>query len=345
MNIAILGAIDEPTWLEDIQTKLMATNKFQLVDIVDVIESTPTLSTLLNYDSLLVFNDLSYLDNVELGNIIADYIDTGRGVVASVFETGSNGENLSLQGRWYDEGYYVIDSNGQDDFTQLYLGTVLLPNHPIMVGVNTFDGGSASYHGIGSLSLYTTVIANWTNGLTLIAEKSNKNNGDPISGKCVALNFYPPSSDVRFDFWNPATDGAIIMANALEYAGGVVLNYTVKLTPNEVNVDTEGSLDTSIVNGVSKQRTINCILVQNNNSQKFIVNAKDGSTFDNRIQNLGNIEGIVELTTTTTTPAPTTTTTTTPAPTTTTTTPAPTTTTTTTTTPAPTTTTTTTPAP
>jgi len=25
MNIAILGATDEPTWLEDIQTKLMAT--------------------------------------------------------------------------------------------------------------------------------------------------------------------------------------------------------------------------------------------------------------------------------------------------------------------------------
>lgn len=294
MNIAILGAIDEPTWLEDIQAKLMATNKFQLVDIVDVVESIPTLSTLLNYDSLLVFNDIGYYDNVELGNIIADYIDTGRGVVASVFETGSNGENLSLQGRWYDEGYYVIDPSGQDDFTQLYLGTVLLPNHPIMVGVNTFDGGSSSYHGIGSLSLYTTVIANWTNGLTLIAEKSNKNNGDPIAGKCVALNFYPPSSDVRFDFWNPATDGAIIMANALEYAAAVV-NYTVQLTPDEVNVDTEGSLDTSVVNGVSKQRTMNSIIVKNGNSQKVVGNLKDGDTFDTRMENTTDYDFITTI--------------------------------------------------
>ena len=63
MNIAILGSVDEPTWLEDIETKLMATNKFQLIDIVDVVESTPTLSTLLNYDSLLVFSDIDYNDD------------------------------------------------------------------------------------------------------------------------------------------------------------------------------------------------------------------------------------------------------------------------------------------
>jgi len=339
MNIAILGAIDEPTWLEDIQTKLMATNKFQLVDIVDVIESTPTLSTLLNYDSLLVFNDIDYYDNLELGNIIADYIDTGRGVVTSVFETA--GEMGYLQGRWSSEGYYVIDPSGQEDGIQLYLGTVFIPSHPIMVGVTTFDGGSSSYYGSGSLSLYTTLIANWTNGSPLIAEKSNKDNGDPIAGKCVALNFYPPSSDVRVDFWNPATDGATIMANALEYAaGGVVVNYTVKLTPDEVNIGTEGYLDTSVVNGVSKQRTIGPVeTVFSNGDRKVVGNLKDGDNFDNQVQNLADIIGLIELTTTTTTPEPTTTTTTTtPAPTTSTTT-------TTTTTPAPTTTTTTTVAP
>jgi len=307
--------------------KLMATNKFQLSDIVDVVESTPTLSTLLNYDSLLVFNDIDYNDNVELGNIIADYIDTGRGVVTSVFETGSDAENLSLQGRWSSEGYYVIDPDGQEDGIQLYLGTVLLPNHPIMVGVTTFDGGSSSYYGSGSLSLYTTLIANWTNGSPLIAEKSNKNNGDPIAGKCVALNFYPPSSDVRFDFWNPTTDGAIIMANALEYAAGavIVLNYKVKLTPDEVNIGTEGYLDTSFFNGVSKQRTLGPIeTVSSNGDRKIVVNLNDGYDFDNQVQDLADIVGLIELTTTTTTttPAPTTSTTTT---TTTTTTPAPTT--------------------
>ena len=291
MNIAILGSVDEPTWLEDIQTKLMATNKFQSVDIVDVLDSTPTLSTLLNYDSLLVFNDNPYDDSIALGNIIADYIDTGRGVVTSVFETV--GVLSYLDGRWYDEGYYVIDPDGMDEDTQLYLGTVLLPNHPIMVGVTTFDGGEASFYGTGSLSLYTTLIANWTNGSPLIAEKANKNNGDPIAGKCVALNFYPPSSDVRVNFWNPATDGATIMANALEYAAAV--NYTVQLTPDEVNVDTEGSLDTSVVNGVSIQRTMNSIIVKNGNNQKVVGNLKDGDTFDTRMENTTDYDFITTI--------------------------------------------------
>lgn len=292
MNIAILGAVDDPYWLEDIQTKLMATNKFQLIDIVDVVESTPTLSTLLNYDSLLVFNDIDYNDNVELGNIIADYIDTGRGVVTSVFETGSD-VFLSLQGRWSSEGYYVIDPSGQEDGIQLYLGTVFIPSHPIMVGVTTFDGGSGSWHGIGSLSLYTTVIANWTNGSPLVAEKLNKDNGDPIAGKCVALNFYPPSSDVRVDFWNTTTDGALIMANALEYAAAVVVNYTVKLTPDEVNIGTEGYLDTSVVDGVSIQRTMNSMIVKNGDSQKVVGRLKDGDAFDNQIENITDYDFII----------------------------------------------------
>ena len=291
MNIAILGSTDQPTWLEDIQTKLISSNKFQSVDIVDVLHSTPTLSTLLNYDSLLVFNDDPYDDSVVLGNVIADYIDTGRGVVTSVFETGSGLDYL--QGRWHDEGYYVIDPSGQEDGTQLYLGTVLLPNHPIMVGVTTFDGGSSSYYGSGSLSLYTTIIANWTNGSPLIAEKSNKNNGDLIAGKCVALNFYPPSSDVRGDFWNTATDGALIMANALEYAAAV--NYTVKLTPDKVNVDTEGSLDTSVVDGVSIQRTMNSIIVKNGNSQKVVGRLKDGDVFDTRMENTTDYDFITTI--------------------------------------------------
>jgi len=113
MNIAILGATMDYHWLEDIKNKLISTNKFQSIDIVDVYHSTPTLSTLLNYDSLLVFNDYPYNNNVELGNIIADYIDTGRGVVASVFETADEYGN-TLRGRWYDEGYYVIDADGQN---------------------------------------------------------------------------------------------------------------------------------------------------------------------------------------------------------------------------------------
>ena len=33
----------------------------------------------------------------------------------------------------------------------------------------------------------------------------------------VALNFYPPSSDARADFWDATTDGWVLQANALNF--------------------------------------------------------------------------------------------------------------------------------
>jgi hypothetical protein len=36
----------------------------------------------------------------------------------------------------------------------------------------------------------------------------------------VFLNFYPPSSTVNPGFWNVASDGALLMRNALLWANG-----------------------------------------------------------------------------------------------------------------------------
>lgn len=219
MKIAICGAAPELSWNEDIQSKLLASGKFNSVDIIDVIGSTPTLSTLLEYDAILVFSDDPYDNSVTLGNVIADYIDTGRGVVSSVFETSGGGSpNSTLHGRWKDEGYYPIEELYQGDGIELFLGTIFYPNHPIFEGVNTFSGGEASYFGLGDVSLYTTILASWDNGYPLVVEKTKTDTGNNIAGINVALNFYPPSEDVRADFWRVATDGALLLANTLAYA-------------------------------------------------------------------------------------------------------------------------------
>ena len=111
--------------------------------------------------------------------------------------------------------------------------------------------------------------------------------------------------------------------------------YALELySPNRATEGEDGSLDTSVFNGVSNQRTGYIGLTDCSGGFKVIPNVKDGTTFNNQTQGLGSITGIIQFpttyptttpcpTTTTTTPAPTTTTTTTPAPTTTTTTPAP----------------------
>jgi hypothetical protein len=57
-------------------------------------------------------------------------------------------------------------------------------------------------------------------------------------------------------------------------------NYNIKLTPNFIDPTTEGSLDSSILNGKSLQRTFNMYEVDNAGSRKMI-SAKDGDTFNN----------------------------------------------------------------
>jgi hypothetical protein len=70
-------------------------------------------------------------------------------------------------------------------------------------------------------------------------------------------------------------------------------SYTVKLTPDVVNLASEGSLDT-VVNGVSIQRTMDMILVKNS-GYKMVSRLKDGDTFNDTIAQLGDYANLVEV--------------------------------------------------
>lgn len=56
--------------------------------------------------------------------------------------------------------------------------------------------------------------------------------------------------------------------------------YTVDLTPSLVNQVSEGSLDTSVSGGASKQRTMECVLVVNGSDRKQLHRLADGETYD-----------------------------------------------------------------
>jgi hypothetical protein len=66
------------------------------------------------------------------------------------------------------------------------------------------------------------------------------------------------------------------------------MSYTVKLTPDLRNLGTEASLDTSVVNGVSIQRTV--YLDVYNGTNRKIVQLRDGATFDDTMQTLVDLE-------------------------------------------------------
>lgn len=56
--------------------------------------------------------------------------------------------------------------------------------------------------------------------------------------------------------------------------------YTVDLTPSLVNQSSEGSLDTTVVNGLSAQRTMESLLVVNGSDRKQLYRLADGETYD-----------------------------------------------------------------
>ena len=57
-------------------------------------------------------------------------------------------------------------------------------------------------------------------------------------------------------------------------------SYTVDLTPVVVTVVSEGSLDTSVVGGLSTQRTKESVLVVNGANRKQLYRLADGETYD-----------------------------------------------------------------
>jgi hypothetical protein len=89
------------------------------------------------------------------------------------------------------------------------------PSHPLLAGVDDFSGGSSSYHAEAARPAPSaSLVAEWSDGDALVAVHVPSG-----AGSVVALNFYPPSSDARADFWDASTDGAALLANALWFVG------------------------------------------------------------------------------------------------------------------------------
>lgn len=208
-DVAVLGAPYDPAWSLDVRDKIAAVSAGSLgtVDVFDVGTATPTLPQLRAYTAVLVFSDVDFFDAVALGDVLADYVDGGGTVVIATFAYNIN----PIGGRIVTGNYMPLTLGDQSDGLPMTLVPVD-PLHPLLAGVTSFDGGTSSFHNVVTTTAGATLVANWSNGLPLIA----------VKGSVVGLNFYPPSSDARADFWVAGTDGARIMVNALGHTGAVV---------------------------------------------------------------------------------------------------------------------------
>ncbi|NLF39794.1 PEP-CTERM sorting domain-containing protein [bacterium] len=215
LNVAVCGAAHDH-YVLDVQTNLAATARFSAVDALDVRFGTPALTTLQEYAALVVFSDSSYADATNLGTTLADYVDGGGGVVPMVFECASYSffsPPRFLYGRWETGGYVAIPRGDPLAGPMLTLGAVHEPAHPIMAGVTNLNGGVRSYRpSTTNINDGWTRIADWSDGAPLVAAR------DINGGRVAALAFFPVSDNISTVYWHTATDGATLMANALEWA-------------------------------------------------------------------------------------------------------------------------------
>lgn len=197
-------------WMGDVQAQIAATGRVPgNIDMFDTSQGTPTAAMLAQYDAVLTFTDAGSQNAALLGDRLADFVDAGGGVVQATFSFHTA---IPLSGRWQSGGYAALTYAAQSQGTELFIGTRHLPAHQVLSGVNSFSGGTNSFHNTGVLAGGATAIADWTNGAPLVAEMGG------FGGRIIALNFYPPSSDARADFWRTSTDGDLLLANALAYA-------------------------------------------------------------------------------------------------------------------------------
>jgi hypothetical protein len=201
-TVGLLNANASASWDADTRDKLMATGGF--ADVVVLPESgcgaaTPTLQDLEQYDAVAVWNDCGFQEPQALGDVLADYVDGGGHVVVAAF-AGAD----SIRGRFSTEGYSAVVSSADGEDGQAHL-VADDADDPLLAGVGSFDGGGSSYRIPVAPAEGSTVVAHWSTGEPLVVR----------GAKSIYLNFFPPSSDVRGDFWDASTDGTRLLANAL----------------------------------------------------------------------------------------------------------------------------------
>jgi hypothetical protein len=194
---------------------LQGTALFDTVDVIPLAEGsgTPTLARLRLYDAVIVWTNTTPDDNEALGNVLADYVDGGGGVVVAVFANSTTNPDRDIGGRWRNNPQYeVIVPRSGTTTGRATLG-VSTPSHPIMRGVATFDGGFSSFRPTTtSLRPGATTVARWSDGRTLVAVGANP--------KRVDLGFFPHPSTVSASSWDIRTDGDQLLGNALLFAAG-----------------------------------------------------------------------------------------------------------------------------
>ena len=217
-KVAVYAA--SATYGAALQASLTSTNQFTQVDTVNVSSagSTPTVAQMLAYDAVCVFTYFSV--SPTLGDNLATYFESGGGVLLFDYETQDSG-NYGLKGR-FETQYALSTPVAMFLNTAVTLGTVLEPANPMLAGVTTFGyAGTAPYHLPTSAFNKNSpiVVAQFSDGTPALV-RGVVTNGVVTNRNLVEINGWGTSTTSPGSplyGWDPATDGARLIAQALKY--------------------------------------------------------------------------------------------------------------------------------
>jgi hypothetical protein len=150
----------------EMQSLLLSFPDISVVDIFDAYLATPSLATLLAYDCVITANHYPFYNAAGLGNVLADYVDAGGGVVVTVPSFASG---YAIRGRLLDGGYMPFNIGSGTSIGPLNLGS-FNASHPIMGGVTAAWGDA-----LVDMTIATgaELVAEWNNGVPFVATKDS----------------------------------------------------------------------------------------------------------------------------------------------------------------------------
>ncbi len=195
------------------------------VTLLNVMNYTPSLNELQAYNAVGAMSNYAYADPTGFGNVLADYVDAGGGVVIGMFSFIAY-PGWAMDGRIMTGAYATISVAVGSGGTQLGWYNSA---HPIMSGVTAVG----DFFTVNSTFVGESVAA-WEDGSAYVGVSSNQ--------KVVGLNQYPGSYSPP----QSSGDWVLVWHNSFMYVAGSgsgvgefdpfepALNVTLSATPNPV---------------------------------------------------------------------------------------------------------------
>jgi len=172
--------------------------EFVRIDNFDATIATPTADYLDNFHAALVYSEPGemFANPDGLGDVLADYVESGRGVVVlgGAFANGSEVEgDFDVSGHMpVTTGTVSVGLSGltasADPGHQWLAGRPFISGHDTVYGFNVFDGATNSWRVTGTTVRPGSVVtASWADGTPAIITRTP---ADPTHGRTAALNWF-----------------------------------------------------------------------------------------------------------------------------------------------------------